>query len=586
MITMATKTLKKRIGELLLESGAITQDQLEIALKRQKDSGQRIGSILISLGMLTEEKLMLAIATKLDIPHVNLRDMVIDRDIAAVISADLARKHILIPIFKIGSVLTVAMYDPLDFIALDELAYQTKLEIKRVVAAKSQIEAAIESSYSIEEAAGRAVEDIKTDDVAITVDEIDADLQADISSDMPVVKLVNIVIARAVIMRASDIHLDPDENGLRVRFRIDGLMKDVSSLPRALIAGVVSRIKVMSNMDVSEKRLPQDGRFQARFKKSLVDFRVSSLPTAFGEKIAIRILDKTGLILDLNNMGFSDRNLKMWMEMISRPEGLVLITGPTGSGKTTTLYATLSKISTPEKSIITVEDPIEYNLPAITQVQLNEKAGLNFASSLRSIVRQNPDILMVGEVRDLATAEIAIRASMTGHMVFSTLHTSDAPFALNRLIDMGIEPYLVSSAVSCMLAQRLVRTLCADCKTEIKELDPATHSLLKKYGFPPRAFEAKGCPKCIFQGYTGRTSIHELLIMGPKLKAMVNLKVPHASLRQEALNLGMVSLRADGLAKVIDGITTIEEVLRVSHDDDFSPERLAEKEESLRDNKV
>lgn len=583
---MVIRTFKKRIGELLLESRAITPDQLEIALKRQKETGHRIGSVLISLGMLTEEKLMLAIAKKLDIPHVNLRDMVIDRDIAGIISADLARKHLLIPIFRIQNILTVAMYDPLDFIALDELAYQTKLEIKRVVAAKSQIEAAIESSYSIEEAVGRAVEDIKTDNVAITVDEMDTDLQGDISSDMPVVKLVNIVIARAIIMRASDIHLDPDENGLRVRFRIDGLMKDVSSLPRALIAGVVSRIKVMSNMDVSEKRLPQDGRFQARFKKSLVDFRVSSLPTAFGEKMAIRILDKMALILELHKMGFSERNLEMWMKLISHPEGLLLITGPTGSGKTTTLYATLSNISTSEKSVVTVEDPIEYNLSAITQVQINEKAGLSFATSLRSIVRQNPDILMVGEIRDLATAEIAVRASMTGHLVLSTLHTSDAPVALNRLIDMGIEPYLISSAISCVLAQRLVRTLCTNCKTEVKDIDISIRNLLAKYGLRPRAFEAKGCPECIFQGYAGRTSIHELMIMGPELKNMVNLKTPHEKLRQEALNLGMISLRADGLAKVVDGETTIEEVMRVSHDDNFSPAIVGEEKESLSGHQV
>jgi type IV pilus assembly protein PilB len=583
---MVTRTFKKRIGELLLESRAITPEQLEIALKRQKETGQRIGSVLISQGMLTEEMLMLAVAKKLDIPHVNLRDMVIDRDIAGIISADLARKHLLIPIFKIQNILTVAMYDPLDFIALDELAYQTKLEIKRVVAAKSQIEAAIESSYSIDEAVGRAVEDIKTDNVAITVDEVDTDLQSDISSDMPVVKLVNIVIARAVIMRASDIHLDPDENGLRIRFRIDGLMKDVSSLPRALIAGVVSRIKVMSNMDVSEKRLPQDGRFQARFKKSLIDFRVSSLPTAFGEKMAIRILDKTGLILELHKMGFSERNLEMWMKLISQPEGLLLITGPTGAGKTTTLYATLSNISTPEKSVVTVEDPIEYNLPAITQVQINEKAGLNFATSLRSIVRQNPDVLMVGEIRDLATAEIAVRASMTGHLVLSTLHTSDAPVALNRLIDMGIEPYLVSSAISCVLAQRLVRTLCSNCKEELEDIDPATRNLLEKYNLRPRVFQAKGCPECIFQGYTGRTSIHELLVMDSRLKSLVNLKAPHEKLRRQALNLGMTSLRADGLARVVDGLTTIEEVMRVSHDDDFSPASVEEEKESLSGHQV
>jgi type IV pilus assembly protein PilB len=568
--TMAAKAFKKRLGELLLESGAITPDQLQIALKNQKETGQRIGSILISLGMLTEEKLTQVIARKLQIPYVNLDDMVIDKEVARAVSAELARKHLVIPVFRIGNVLTVAFYDPLDYIAIDEISYYSKMKIKRVVASKSQIEAAIEASYSIDEAADRAVEVIKSENIAINVDEIDPDSQEDIKGDMPVVKLVNMVVARGVVMRASDIHFDPDESGLRVRFRIDGLMKDVSVLPLTLIPGVVSRIKVMASMDVSEKRLPQDGRFQARFKKNFVDFRVSSLPTAFGEKIGIRILDKSTVVLNLQKMGFSLNNLKRWQELIARPEGLILITGPTGSGKTTTLYATLGRISTAEKSVVTVEDPIEYNLPLITQVQINEKAGLSFATSLRSIVRQNPDILMVGEIRDLATAEIAVRASMTGHLVLSTLHTSDAPVALNRLIDMGIEPYLVSSAVSCVLAQRLVRKLCSACKYEVEDMDPATRDLLERYGLPARIYRAKGCPKCIFQGYSGRTAIHELLIMEPDLRALVNMKVPHENLRQKAVDLGMISLRADGLSKAVEGVTSVEEIMRVSHDHDFS----------------
>lgn len=567
---MGVKTFKKRIGELLVESGAIEPEQLQKALELQKKSGQRIGDILISQKILTEEKLMTAIAKRLEIPFVNLSDMVIDPDTVSTIPAEMAKKHLVLPIFKIENNLTVAIYDPLDFIALDEISYYTKMSIKRVVASKSQIETAIDKFYSINEAVDKVVEGMKKEEIDISVDDLNSESQEIISGDMPVVKLVNMIVARAVTLRASDLHLDPDENGLRVRFRVDGLMKDVSVLPKSLIPGVVSRIKVMSNMDVSEKRIPQDGRFQARMKSGAVDFRVSSLPTAFGEKIVIRILDKSGLLLDLNKMGFSKYNLDRWLELISRPEGLILITGPTGSGKTSTLYATLSRISSPEKSVVTVEDPIEYNLPLITQVQINEKAGLSFATLLRSIVRQNPDLLMVGEIRDKATAEITVRASLTGHLVFSTLHTSDAPVALNRLIDMEIESFLVSSAVSGILAQRLVRTLCPNCKTEIKRIDPSLAGFFEKYGLHPRIFEPKGCARCNFIGYMGRTSIHELLILNSQLREMVNRRASHMELRREAVKSGMVSLRADGLNKVVEGITTVEEVLRVSNDGDQS----------------
>jgi len=565
---MSVKTFKKRIGELLVESGAITSAQLQLALRQQEESGQRIGDILISQKVLTEEQLMVAIARRLEIPFVNLEDIVVAPETINIITAEMARKYLLLPLFKIDNTLTLAICDPLDFIALDDVAYHTKMKIKRVVASKSQLEAAIDRLFSINDAVDKAVEGMKKENVALTSDDLDSGSSEVISGDMPVVKLVNSIIARGVNFKASDMHLDPDENGLRVRFRIDGLMKDVAVLPRSLIAGVVSRLKVMAEMDVSEKRIPQDGRFQARLKNGTVDFRVASLPTSFGEKIAIRILDKSGLIIDLHKMGFSDYNLKRWLELIYRPEGLILITGPTGSGKTSTLYATLAKISTPEKSVVTVEDPIEYHLPLVTQVQINEKAGLSFATLLRSIVRQNPDLLMVGEIRDIATAEITIRASLTGHLVFSTLHTSDAPVSLNRLIDMGIEPYLVSSAVTGVLAQRLVRTLCEHCKSEITRVDQAGSVLLESFGLPPRLYQAVGCAKCNFQGYSGRTSIHELLIMNPHLKEMVNLKTPHSELRKEAIGHGMISLRADGLNKVVAGITTLEEVLRVSSGDD------------------
>ncbi len=571
---MATKVFRKRIGELLVDSGAITDEQLKTALEKQKTSGQRIGQVLISLGMISEEKLIQITAQKLEIPLISLTDMVIDHGVALAIPAEMARKHLMIPIFNIGKTLTVAVYDPLDFIALDELAYHTKMEIKRVVASKSDIEATIEKVYSIGEAVDKVVEGLKTENIAVDVDEIELDQHADLTSDMPVVQLVNMIIYRGIKGKASDLHLDPNEGGLRVRFRIDGLMQDIAMLPRSLITGAISRIKVMSSMDVSEKRLPQDGRFQVRFKKGLIDFRVSSLPTPYGEKISIRILDKSKLILDLNKMGFSDYNLKLWLELIKRPEGLILITGPTGSGKTSTLYATLARISTPVKSVVTVEDPIEYNLPLITQVQINEKAGLTFASALRSIVRQNPDIIMVGEIRDLATAEISVRASMTGHLVFSTLHTSDAPVAISRLVDMGIEPYLVSTSISAVLAQRLVRVLCENCKTEIKDPDRPTKDLLERYKVSGIIYKQVGCPKCSLSGYSGRTAINELLISTPEIQELANRKAPHVELRRQALRDGLVSLRADGLAKVADGITTIDEVVRVSHDDDTSLNNL------------
>lgn len=567
---MASKVFKKRIGELLVESGAISPEQLKIALDKQKTTGQRIGQVLISLGMISEDKLMQITAQKLDIPQINLEDMVIDREVVSILPADMAKKHLVLPLFRIGNVLTIAMYDPLDFIALDEMSYYTKMVIKRVVASKSDIEMAIERHYSIGEAVSKVVEGMKTEESAVIVDEIDVDIEKEITDDMPVVKLINLIIYRAIKSKASDLHLDPDEGGLRIRFRIDGIMHDVARLPKTLIMGAVSRVKVMANMDVSEKRLPQDGRFQVKFKKSLVDFRVSSIPTPFGEKIAIRVLDKSGLILDLNKMGFSPANLSRWLELIRRPEGLVLITGPTGSGKTSTLYATLSRISTPEKSVVTVEDPIEYNLPLVTQVQINEKAGLTFAVALRSIVRQNPDIIMVGEIRDIATAEISIRASMTGHLVFSTLHTSDAPVAINRLMDMGIEPYLVSTSISAVLAQRLVRVLCENCKAEEKKIDAPTQELVERYNLNGPIYKPIGCTKCSMTGYSGRTAINELLVMSPQLQELANRKAPHLELRRQALREGLISIRADGLSKVAAGITTIEEVVRVSHDDDYS----------------
>ncbi|MCP4584294.1 MAG: Flp pilus assembly complex ATPase component [candidate division Zixibacteria bacterium] len=560
----------KKLGQLLIESGLISEDQLQAALNNQKKSNKRLGEIVVESGYINEDQLQEIIAEKLNLPKLHLSDLEVDAEIVKLLPAELARRYTVIPIFKMGNILTVVMDDPLNFVATDEIVYLTGMDINRVVATRSEIEVAIDRYYSITDTMGQTMDRIEEsssqfDDAQI----LDIASNEGISSDMPVVELVNVIVAKAVKTKASDIHLETDDKSFRVRYRVDGLMREVAVLAASIHQPVVSRIKVMSNIDVSEKRLPQDGRFRINYDERQIDFRVSTLPTIFGEKVVIRILDQSNLLIDLAQMGFSKQNYQTWLDAIHRPEGLILITGPTGSGKTSTLYAVLKELNTPEKNIVTVEDPVEYNLRMINQVQINEKAGLVFASALRSIVRQNPDILMVGEIRDLAAAEITIRASMTGHLALSTLHTSDAPVAAGRLIDMGVEPYLVSSAVTAVLAQRLVRVICPNCRIEAQPESALFNDLLERWNRPDiKFYQGQGCPRCNQTGYTGRTAIHELMIVSPELKEMISRKAPHVELRRSAIESGMISLLDDGLTKASNGTTSIEEVLRVCHNED------------------
>ncbi|OQX92833.1 MAG: hypothetical protein B6D58_00955 [candidate division Zixibacteria bacterium 4484_95] len=565
----------QKLGELLIQSGLISKSQLENALEHQRRSGGRIGSILVELGYITEDRLQEVIAEKLNLPKLSLADLEIDVNVVKLLPAEVARRYTVIPIFLIGNVLTVTMDDPLNFVAIDEIVYNTKMEVKRVVATKSEIEAAIDKYYSITDTMSKTMDRLEAPITTHAEDKIvDLEKKEDISADMPAVELVDAIIGQAVKSKASDIHFEPDERNFRIRFRIDGLMREVAALELHIHQPVVSRLKVMSKIDISEKRLPQDGRFRMIFRNNPIDFRVSTMPTVFGEKVVIRILDKSNLMLNLNQMGFSESNYSKWLDVINRPEGLILITGPTGSGKTTTLYAVLSELNTPEKNIVTVEDPVEYNLPMINQVQVSEKTGLIFANALRSIVRQDPDIIMVGEIRDLATAEISIRASLTGHLVLSTLHTSDAPVAAVRLIDMGVEPYMVSTSMTAILAQRLVRVICPNCREETLPDLALVKEYMERWNLPDVTFyRGKGCPRCNNTGFEGRTAIHELMVLNPVLKDIISRKASHTDIRRAALRAGMVSLLDDGLQKASKGITTVEEVLRVCHNEDSKLEQ-------------
>lgn len=494
----------KRIGDLLVERGLISEDQLQAVLEEQTRTGQRLGQILLARKLISEEQLVDIITTRLDIPRISLENIVIDPHVIEAVPLSLARKHTLIPVVRIGSTLTVAMADPLDIIALDELKYVTSLRINRAVSTKSSILQAIDQFYSLRDSMAEVIRDIHEEDssvqdIAATISEAEGS-----ASEAPLIKLVNLLIIQAVKERASDIHIEPDEQKLRVRYRVNGVLKEQIAPPPSLHASIVSRIKVMSQMDVSERRTPQDGRFVVTVGGSDVDVRASTLPTIHGEKVVLRVLDRRNLVTGLEHLGFDAQSACGFSQVIRKPEGLVLITGPTGSGKTTTLYAALTAIRTVEKNIITIEDPVEYSLSLINQVQINEKAGLTFASALRSILRQNPDVIMVGEIRDTETAQMAVRSALTGHLVLSTVHTNDAAGAVARLLDMGVENYLLASCLLGVLAQRLVRTICPKCRTQeslpeamIDQIGPGV--IGKENSF----FVGAGCEECGGTGYQG-----------------------------------------------------------------------------------
>ncbi len=547
--------MRKRLGDILAESGVISQKQLEDALDEQKKNKKRLGEILISKGILDEDAIADVLSNQLRLERVRLRNTVISPDVVRIIPESVARRYNIVPVSLHGDTLKVAFSDPLDVKAQDELSFLTGYKIEPVVASPSEISQTIENLYSIKEEARRLVE-------SIAANKREAAPEVEGEEDAPVVKLVNYIISRAVEERASDIHFEPQEDGLLIRYRVDGLLRYVEQFSLDMALPVVSRLKIMAGMDIAEKRLPQDGRVVLKVGGKDVDIRISTLPTVYGEKVVLRLLDRTSILIGLEKLGLLEDDMKKIVQMISRPYGMLLVTGPTGSGKTTTLYSILNRLAKEEYNVVTVEDPVEYELKGINQVQVNEKAGLLFSTALRSILRQDPDIIMVGEIRDYETAELAVRAALTGHFVLSTLHTNDAPGALTRLVDMGVEPFLIASSVVGVVAQRLVRKICEQCKEPYL---PAPE-VITENNLPEGTllYRGKGCEHCRFSGYRGRTAIFEVMKMSEQISALVMKKASSGEVRQVAIGEGMKTLFENGKEKVISGITTLEEVLRVS----------------------
>jgi type IV pilus assembly protein PilB len=561
----------KRIGELLIEKGLISREQLDFALKEQTATGKKLGQVLIDQKLISEDDLTDVISARLGIPKITLDSLVIDPSIVDLVPLSVAKKHQLIPIFGIGGALTVAMVNPLDFIALDELKYITNLKINRVVATSRTIKEAIDQYYSVKDSMAEVISNIGDEEIgSVDLAQAEKEAEAAAASEAPMIKLVNLLIIQAVKEKASDIHIEPDESKLRVRYRVNGVLKEETSPPKNLHSSIISRLKVMSQMDVSERRLPQDGRFAIKVGSAEVDVRASTLPTIHGEKAVLRILDRRNLILGFPKLGFEKKTLMDFSSIIRKPEGLILITGPTGSGKTTTLYTTLEEIKSIEKNIITIEDPVEYSLPMINQVQINEKAGLTFASALRSILRQNPDIIMVGEIRDAETAHMAIRSALTGHLVLSTLHTNDAPSAIARLLDMGIEPYLLSTCLLGILAQRLMRTICESCKTE-DNVPENIREMLDLGADPERKFYCgEGCDDCGESGYQGRVGIYEFLKTDDEIRDMILEQQSSARIKEAACRKGMKTLWEQARIQLMEGVTTYKEVVRVTKTEEVS----------------
>ena len=564
----------RRLGDLLVAEGLITEEQLKQALGEQKGKTEKLGSILARLNFITEEQLIGFLSRQYGIPSITLRNVDVDAETLRLVPAPIARKYEVLPVKRIGGTLTLAMADPTNVFALDDVAFMTSLQILPVVAPQVAIRAAIEKAYEAgqqssmsemltEITADASVEVLEGEAESAGVDVFELKESAD---EAPVVKLVNMVLVDAIRKGASDLHWEPYEKHFRIRFRIDGVLHEMLSPPKRLEPAIISRLKIMSNLDISERRVPQDGRIKLRFGSREIDFRVSILPTIFGEKAVLRILDKDSLQLDLTKLGFDPWSYEKFNHAIHQPYGMVLITGPTGSGKTTTLYSAISTINSPEHNIMTAEDPVEYNLKGVNQVQVNEGVGRSFAAVLRSFLRQDPDVILVGETRDLETAQISIRAALTGHLVFTTLHTNDCPSTVARLFDMGIQPFLLSSALLLILAQRLGRRICKECRQPVQ----GSEEELVPYGHTPQGltnvtfYRGKGCSTCNFTGMKGRVAIYEVMPVTEALRDMILKNAATADIREQAQRDGMKTLRQSGLMKVIEGTTTVEEILRVT----------------------
>ena len=564
--------MEPRLGELLVRGGVVTREQLNQALQKEQDNGSNVIQELVRLGFTTEDNLTQFLATQFGIEKVPLESVDITQAIFDLVPTDLIQKHQVIPLKLMGSTLTVATADPTNLIAINEIQFITGYGVRPVLASPSEIRTILQRRYgntSYDEVLKRFGDremEVISDEEDINLEELQQSTQ-----EAPVVTLVNAILADASKRGASDIHFEPYEKVFRIRFRLDGVLQEIMTPPQRLKNAMISRIKVIANMDIAERRLTQDGRIKLKSSQGQeLDLRVSVLPTLFGEKIVMRLLDKSNLQLDMAKLGFDTQNLKDFKEAIYKPYGMILLTGPTGSGKSTTLYSALSELNKADVNISTAEDPVEYSLMGVNQVQVRDEIGLNFASCLRSFLRQDPDIIMVGEVRDLETAQIAVKAALTGHLVLSTLHTNDAPSTVDRLINMGVESFLLTSSINLIVAQRLVRKICGNCKTPVEVsseilinigVDPAEVAS----GFP--TFRGQGCPNCNQTGYKGRVAIYEVMVLHDALKEIILRGVSAADLKREAVKLGMHTLRLSAIKKVRDGLTTIEETVRVTDSD-------------------
>jgi type IV pilus assembly protein PilB len=551
----------KQLGDILLEGGHVTHEQLTTAVDEQRRLGRSLGRVLVDMGMLSEGQLVAALATQIGLKFVDLSDYPVDGSAVSRVPAPVCRRHSALPIGYDDGKLVVAMADPANVFAVDDIRSMTGLEVKSVVATKADVLAAIDRYHR-----GDDEMDELASAIDVADDEEDLSKVTEIVEDAPIVKFVNLLITQAIQDRASDIHIEPTEKDLRVRFRIDGVLHEVMRSPKTITSGVTSRLKIMADINIAERRIPQDGRLSVSTNGKKIDLRVATLPTVWGEKIVMRILDNSTAMLKLSDLGFGEENYEVYSKSFVKPYGMILVTGPTGSGKSTTLYATLNIVSKPEVNVITVEDPVEYRLPGINQVQTNAKAGLTFAAALRSILRSDPDIVLLGEIRDHETAQIAIEAALTGHLVLSTLHTNDAPSAITRLTEMGIEPFLVGSALDSVLAQRLARRLCPKCK----EAYTPTHGQLAEMRFPwspdeppPTLYRPVGCSSCAKTGYKGRLALHEVMAVSEEVERLAVARASALEIGKVAREQGMITLRDDGLAKVKAGHTSIEEIFRV-----------------------
>ncbi len=552
----------KQLADILLESGLVSESQLSTAFEEHQRAGRSLGRVLVENGVLSETQLVAALAFQIGLPFVDLAEKTIDGSAVVLIPASVCRRHLVLPIGYDEGRLVLAMADPANVFALDDVRSLTGMEPRPVVATREDLQAAIDRHCR---------DDAQMEDLRTALD-TDADDAADLATitqvveEAPIVKYVNLLITQAIADGASDIHLEPGEKEMRVRYRIDGVLHDVMRSPRSIQSGVISRLKIMSDIDIAERRKPQDGRLSVTARGDKVDLRVATLPTVWGEKVVMRILDNSTARLDLADLGFSEDNYARFGTSYTKPYGMILVTGPTGSGKSTTLYATLNIVSRPEINVITVEDPVEYRLPGINQVQVNVRAGLTFAAALRSILRSDPDVVLIGEIRDHETAQIAIEAALTGHLVLSTLHTNDAPSAVTRLTEMGIEPFLVGSALDSVLAQRLARRLCSRCKEPYQPSASQLRAARMEWpddAEPPTLYRPAGCPACAKTGYKGRLALHEVMLVSEEIERLAVARSSATDIANIARDQGMRNLREDGLSKVLAGSTSLEEIFRV-----------------------